>query len=133
MINTTPDIFSTHQTSALTNIPNSPICINFCSDINISPTCSLIPTDFVKNDNTFLDITVSPIPSKGMITIDMNEQWKKTLTTISLIDIYGNQLWSTTLMPTANIPINLKHLTPDVYFLRLNNGTQIITKKIILN
>lgn len=58
IINSTPALLATHQTPLLTNINNSPICIDFCNSINDNAICATsLPVDLThftvsKNANT---------------------------------------------------------------------------------
>jgi hypothetical protein len=96
--------------------------------------------------NTALEnITLIPNPTTGELTIDNGQL---TINSIEVFDIYGRKLSSHHLIPTSShhliptsshhlIPtpphhlINISHLQPGIYFVKIKTEAGEIVKKVI--
>lgn len=85
----------------------------------INPTMSII-------DVTDAKINISPNPSLGIVNIKND----KTISEVSVINIKGQTLFNKKYNQN-NISLDIKHLPPAMYFLRITSEDNTITKKII--
>ena len=79
-------------------------------------------------------ISVYPNPASDELTI--NYQLKKSaVVNINLIDLQGKQHMvlnkETNAMGIQTESLNISHLPPGVYFLRLQAGNDVVTKKVV--
>lgn len=85
-------------------------------------------------DNNSLDLTVTPNPASNTISIHFKSVTNE-LTNLSIIDLVGNQIDIIDEGIIANqsysIYYNISNLPPATYFIRLEVGGEIFTKKFI--
>ncbi len=74
--------------------------------------------------------TISPNPSKGIITIDLAESANNAQ--LKVVDIVGRTVYTSKLNASKSQQINLSHLINGVYIISLETNKQTFTKKMII-
>ena len=78
------------------------------------------------SENTLENISLYPNPSNGYVnlnsTIDLN---------VAIFDVLGKQVHSSTVR--QNEELNLTHLNNGLYLVRINDGVNVSSKKLIIN
>ncbi len=88
---------------------------------------SSLSTDDIEQKEAFI---VSPNPSKGIITIDLDKI--PTNAKVTIADMTGRNVYNNTLNSTKSQQINLSHLTNGVYVISVDTNGQNFTKKLII-
>jgi hypothetical protein len=80
------------------------------------------------NEITFLQVTVQPNPSNGLLTINLNQDIDAM---IQVIDLNG-KIQFTTRMQSSELQLDLSELAKGTYLLKVNSEATVIQKRIIL-
>ncbi len=119
------------QTCAL---PIYPVCIVHCDKHNLVENVEYFNGYYIGVDEKPVNIQqllVYPNPSEGMITIEIPKGNSKTDNQIFIYNSFGSMVWRTKTSAYI-ISTDISHLAKGIYFVKLNNGDKIITKKIVL-
>ncbi len=94
----------------------------------------IVETSVEGTDNKRLNLTVTPNPSSNNISIHFSSATNEPIK-LSIIDLLGNEIGKIDegLIENQNYPIdyNISNLAPATYFIRLELGSEIFTKKFI--
>lgn len=74
--------------------------------------------------------TISPNPSKGIITLDFADQTNNAQ--LKVVDMVGRAVFTSKLNASKSQQINLSHLTNGVYIISIETKEQTFTKKLII-
>ena len=77
------------------------------------------------------DIEVYPVPTEGPLTIRLPARWAHTDLSVQLYDLSGKQVLSKQLNGSSNYQLNIQSLKPSMYMLRMNDGTQTKTVRVL--
>ncbi len=77
-------------------------------------------------------VLVYPNPSKDIFNVDLTEEIE-LFNSISIYNVLGENVFSTTLRPKENNQINLSDIANGYYFAKLENQTSTVTLKLIKN
>ena len=81
-------------------------------------------------DNTFLDITIYPNPTTGLVTISNISN--STFTSIELFTIEGKQMFIDSVLENGDdISLNISALTNGIYFVKIKAGNNEVVKRIV--
>ncbi|MCD4793586.1 MAG: choice-of-anchor J domain-containing protein [Bacteroidales bacterium] len=91
-------------------------------------------TDIEENpisENEF--VTVYPNPSNGVFNVQMLNN-KSAYLSMQIFNIQGQIIWQKELSNSINYTenINISNFTKGIYFIKINTGKKIVTKKIII-
>ncbi|WP_177734728.1 T9SS type A sorting domain-containing protein [Flavobacterium inviolabile] len=86
----------------------------------------------IEMNQSYSNIKVYPNPSKELFNIDLSQE-KEAYYLVSIYNILGEKIYSTSLTPKENNIINLQHLATGYYLAKLENGIQTVTLKLIKN
>ncbi len=75
-------------------------------------------------------VKVYPNPARAMITVECKRQSNTVAKTITIFNVLGNKLFSASLN-AENTIINIAHFSKGVYILRIEEGSNKFTTKII--
>ena len=80
-----------------------------------------------------LAVAIYPQPATDNATIQFNENWKGA-TTITIINQIGNVISNETINVESNgaKKLSLSKLNNGIYFIRITNGKNIITQKLLI-
>jgi hypothetical protein len=96
---------------------------------NLSNSCNLSLT--VTNDQAFQQLKLYPNPAGNNVTIEIPLQYPKL--EVTLFDILGKMISTQELNSELNIhDVATNNLNNGVYFLKISNGSDSITKKLII-
>jgi plastocyanin len=85
------------------------------------------------NENTMNpDIAIYPNPSDGLISIEIKNSPVQQTYNLNIFDISGAQILNTTLSNQLNNNIDLTDFPKGLYFVKINNGSALYTRKIII-
>ncbi len=84
-----------------------------------------IPTLGVTN-NTLENISIFPNPSNGYLNFNSNEDLN-----VVIYDVLGKEVFSS--LVNQNEEINISHLSNGMYIVNLSDGTNVSSKKLIVN
>jgi hypothetical protein len=87
-------------------------------------------SDGINNIKTTNYLTIGPNPAKDYITINSNAEIFNA--NLEILNVLGEKVYSTKLSGTQNI-INCESFSPGIYFMLVNAGGELNTKKLILN
>jgi len=90
---------------------------------------SNLPNGIGSIDN-ILDFNIFPNPSTGLVNITLNDEIKKG--TYTLFSVLGQQLYTNTIRNEDHIILNCENYTPGTYYIRIEDGQKIATKKVII-
>jgi len=87
--------------------------------------------DVTVNDNTF---SIYPNPNKGEFTVSLNNPSSDKIE-VALYDIRGRSVYAKTYSATTsfNAPIRLDNVQSGVYLVRVKDGANSMTKKLVIN
>ncbi len=101
-----------------------------------SDTCGSSSLRAILRNQPFAINSITPNPSKGSFTIDLDRHLFDGPLHVSLVDILGNEVWSTFhLSPDINqkISCTLQNAVPNgTYFVRVSGSGRIETRKIVI-
>jgi len=78
------------------------------------------------------DFTIYPNPSTGLIHISKASSSLKSKSSISVFDLIGRNIFSTTRNFQNEIQIDLGACSRGIYLIKINDSTKVETQKIIL-
>jgi hypothetical protein len=81
----------------------------------------------VNKKDEFIDVNVYPIPTKELLYVDINKE-----SSYLIIDMFG-KIINIGKLDSGKNELRLIHYEVGVYFLRIINESNIITKKIIID
>ncbi len=93
--------------------------------------CEFYNSSSLKEKSNDIIVTVFPNPSSGVFNLVINNSNNKNIN-VEVLSING-KLELTQQLENTNQQINLTHLKSGIYLIRINHGTDIITKKIVIN
>jgi photosystem II stability/assembly factor-like uncharacterized protein len=76
------------------------------------------------------DVTVYPSPASNVVTISLPVAFVKTTSVISIVTMDGKVIETRKSKATNSIQMDVSKLTPGLYVLRIQSGTQVINKTI---
>ncbi|HLP13353.1 MAG TPA: M4 family metallopeptidase [Flavobacteriales bacterium] len=76
--------------------------------------------------------SIFPNPASNNITITINNAQTSTVS-IAITNGIGQQVWSAKEAPAKNMNVNVENLSRGVYFVKVNAGDKILTKKLVIN
>ncbi|MBR4218912.1 MAG: T9SS type A sorting domain-containing protein [Bacteroidales bacterium] len=89
-------------------------------------------TDIYRTSSSDFSVDVFPNPTQGKVTLQVTSS-KQTPYSIEIISPTGSLLYKIERITENRIVIDKTGFPSGVYFIRLNNGEQIVTKKMIIN
>ena len=95
--------------------------------ITIDSACPLLGVEGFERDS----FSISPNPSDDAFTIDFGGFVKEVK--LELFTLVGQKVYENTITDTQEYQIKIENLARGTYLLRLSDGQQTITKKIIKN
>jgi len=103
--------------------------IYYANDENIG----FVPIDLINvlsvKENGLLNVKIYPNPTRGQLTID-NGQWR--INSVEVFDVYGKKLASHQPIPSSSHhKIDISHLLPGIYFLKIETEKGIFVKKVL--
>jgi hypothetical protein len=132
--------FGDGKSDSLTNRPlheyDSPgtytVCLTVSDPISqlSFDTCRTILIQGIENTNSDLKCMIYPNPAQDYVFVKMNTDNSKSIK-LSLFDYTGRILFSKETLDENQI-INLNAYNPGVYFIKVENGNENFTRKIIL-
>ena len=81
-------------------------------------------------DNPLNEILIYPNPTTGNFTITFEEM--DTPVSMDIFDSQGRKIRTTHMIQESSLQIDLSNQPVGLYFLRINQGNHILTKKVIL-
>ncbi|MBL7914796.1 MAG: T9SS type A sorting domain-containing protein [Bacteroidia bacterium] len=73
------------------------------------------------------NISIFPNPTNNKVTIRLTETTEK-ITAANVFNLYGQEVKALKVAPTHNAEIDISDLSQGVYFIKLNNSNQLISK-----
>ena len=86
----------------------------------------------IDTNPNYNSILVYPNPSKGIFNIDLSQE-TEAYNTVTIFNILGEKVFSSTLVAKENNSINLSHLANGYYLAKLENQANSVTLKLIKN
>ncbi|MBL0071310.1 MAG: T9SS type A sorting domain-containing protein [Bacteroidetes bacterium] len=94
-------------------------------DSNIPGLCTLSGENELTNgSNAF---SIFPNPTNNKVTIRLTETAEK-ITEVNVFNLYGQEVKSFKIPPTHLTEIDISDLSQGIYFIKLNNNNQLISK-----
>lgn len=86
--------------------------------------------DLKKND---FDFNIYPNPNNGLFTIIMmstnnNKQWQ-----VNILNVLGENVLQQNFNDAKNKTLDLRNIAAGVYFVRLNDGKNIVQKRVVIS
>ena len=104
----------------------------FCEDVSISKSITISNTS-VLNFEKENQIKLFPNPTRGIIEVDVENYTGKGLK-IEILNMKGQKVYSTRIESNQRFKkINLTSLNSGIYLIKINNGNESLTSKLILN
>jgi predicted extracellular nuclease len=104
------------------------------SDIDSTVTTSgsySIPTA-INNINSVIKVAVYPNPSNGKFNVEINNEKAKDMS-IEVFNVQGKVVYSTSIYNNKyKGEINISDLAKGIYYLRINDGNNVNTKKLLI-
>lgn len=100
----------------------------------IAKLVSDVTTDVHKiaSDNETI-FKVYPVPVTKILNVEFSTNYNQNTATIELYDIYGKLLLIEELQNRKKGEINVSNMPAGIYMLKLTNGKEFLTKKILIN
>jgi hypothetical protein len=109
-----------------TRVPFDPKCITEPMAINITEN----PGTGVNSISEKISMSVYPNPTRGLLHVELNN-YRNEIIDMMIYDSYGRTVVKHQL-ESANNSYDLSKLAPGAYFVRLQSGDNVISKKILL-
>ncbi|MBK8417189.1 MAG: CotH kinase family protein [Bacteroidetes bacterium] len=94
-------------------------------DSNIPGVCTLSgESELANGSNAF---SIFPNPTNNKVTIRLTETAEK-VSSLNIFNIYGQEVKSIKISPTHTTEIDISDLSQGIYFIKLNNNNQLISK-----
>jgi len=73
------------------------------------------------------NISIFPNPTNSKVTIRLTETAEK-VSSVNIFNIFGQEVKAIKILPTHTAEIDISDLSQGVYFIKLNNNNQLISK-----
>jgi hypothetical protein len=74
---------------------------------------------------------VYPNPTSGLFILELNQREETSTAGVEVFTIYGKVIFHNSLSGSRQCVLSLKDFPSDVYFIRVSNGGQSATSRII--
>ena len=98
--------------------------------VGVGPGCGKSSAGIINELNN-ISVSVYPNPSNGSVTIANNSTLSEL--SVKVVNLLGQELKSYNINNNGDTQISLSQLCGGVYFLRIGNNTNFITKRLVLN
>ena len=117
------------------NITNSKSLLNAVTEV-IPITTKLLSNNLIKDKESQTQLKVFPNPSSGLFNVSFYSLNNSKINKLQVCDVNGRLIWESTKTTNTeenSLVINLSMLNSGFYILKIINGHEILTRKLIKN
>jgi plastocyanin len=109
------------------------VCQNHVATMGMKGTIIVQPSVGITENAITINFSIYPNPSHGKFNVDLNTYEPSKNYDLTVFDLLGNQVYyAPNLNRSASTPIDLSKDLKGIYFIRLTDGREIYTKKVII-
>jgi hypothetical protein len=107
------------------------ISVLFNTTEGFIPIDSVTVTGVGVAETSLSNITVYPIPTTGMLKIEIADQVHNEIWAVDVFDVYGRSLLSQKSLLSSETTLNISHLPAGIYFVKISTEAGQVIKKVL--